>query len=56
MPYRNAAFGNYLAHEIGGQELARPGDVEDAQSEGFEVIQQVLDAPGTSTLPERTRQ
>jgi hypothetical protein len=53
-PYRDAAFRNYLAHEIGGQELGRPGDVQDALAESLEVIQQLLGAPGTWTPPERT--
>ena len=53
-PYRDAAFRNYLAHEIGGQELGRPGDVQDALAESFEVIQRLLGAPGTWTPPERT--
>jgi hypothetical protein len=55
-PYRDAAFRNYLAHEIGGQELGRPGDVQDALAESFEVIQRLLGAPGTWTPPERTGQ
>ena len=29
-PYRDVAFRNYLAHEIGGRELGRPDDVRDA--------------------------
>ena len=53
-PYRDAAFRKYLAHEIGGQELGRPGDVQDALAESFEVIQRLLGAPGTWTPPERT--
>jgi hypothetical protein len=55
-PYRDAAFRNYLAHEIGGQELGRPGDVQDALAESFEVIQRLLGAPGTWTPPEPTGQ
>jgi hypothetical protein len=53
-PYRDAAFRNYLAHEIGGQELGRPADVEDALAESFEVIQRLLGAPGAWTRPEPT--
>jgi hypothetical protein len=55
-PYRDAAFRNYLAYEIGGQELGRQGDVQDALAESFDVIQQLLGAPGTWTPPERTGQ
>jgi hypothetical protein len=53
-PYRDAAFRNYLAHEIGGQELGRPADVEDALAESFEVIQRLLGTPGAWTRPEPT--
>jgi len=53
-PYRDAAFRNYLAHEIGGQELGRPADVQDALAESFEVIQQLLGALGSWTPPQRT--
>src|ERR1700761_3370992 len=53
-PHRDAAFRNYLAHEIGGQELGRPADVEDALAESFEVIQRLLGAPGAWTRPRRT--
>lgn len=53
-PYRDAAFRNYLAHEIGGQELGRPADVQDALAESFEVIQRLLGAPGAWTRPEPT--
>jgi hypothetical protein len=55
-PYRDAAFRNYLAYEIGGQELGRPGDVQDALAESFEAIQRLLGAPGTWTPPELTGQ
>jgi len=55
-PYRDAAFRNYLAHEIGGQELGRPGDVQDALAESFEVIQRLLGALGAWTRPEPTGQ
>jgi hypothetical protein len=55
-PYRDAAFRNYLAHEIGGKELGRPGDVQDALAESFEVIQRLLGALGTWTPPGRTGQ
>ena len=34
-PYRDAAFRNYLAYEIGGQELGRPDDVRDALAKSF---------------------
>jgi hypothetical protein len=50
-PYRDAAFRNYLAHEIGGQELGRPADVRDALLACFRVMQQLLGAPGTWTPP-----
>lgn len=53
-PYRDAAFRNYLAHNIGGQELGRPADVQDALAESFEVIQRLLGAPGAWTRPEPT--
>lgn len=53
-PYRDAAFRNYLAHEIGGQELGRPADVEDALAESFEVIQRLLGTPAAWTRPEPT--
>ena len=53
-PYRDAAFRNYLSHDIGGQELGRPGDVQDALAESFEVIQRLLGAQGTWTPPDRT--
>jgi hypothetical protein len=32
-PYRDVVFRNYLAHEIGGQELGRPDDVQPALAE-----------------------
>ncbi len=51
-PYRDAAFRNYLAHEIGGHELGRPGDVQAALAESFEAIQQLLGTPGAWTPPE----
>ena len=50
-PYRDAAFRNYLADEIGGQELGRPADVRDALLACFTVMQQLLGAPGTWTPP-----
>jgi len=50
-PYRDAAFRNYLAHDIGGQELGRPADVQDALAESFEVIQRLLGTPGAWTRP-----
>ena len=49
--YRDAAFRNYLAHEIDGQELGRPDDVRAALTESFEVIQQLLGTPGAWTPP-----
>ena len=57
-PYRDAAFRNYLAHEIGGQELGRLDDVRAALTESFQVIQQLLGTPGAWTPvespPDRT--
>jgi hypothetical protein len=50
--YRDAAFRNYLAHQIGGQELGRLDDVRAALTESFEVIQQLLGTPGARTPPE----
>ena len=52
-PYRDAAFRNYLAHEIGGQELGRPADVQDALAESFSIIQQLLGTPGQWTPPDK---
>ena len=37
-PYRDAAFRNYLSYEIGGQELGRPQDVQQALAESFTAI------------------
>ena len=55
-PYRDAAFRNYLAHEIGGQELGRPDDVRAALTESFQVIQQLLGTPGAWTPRKAPRQ
>jgi hypothetical protein len=51
-PYRDAAFRNYLAYEIGGQELGRPDDVRDALAKSFTIIQQRLGTPGMWTPPD----
>ena len=45
-PYRDAAFRNYLSYEIGGQELGRPQDIQQALAESFTAIQQHLGTPG----------
>jgi hypothetical protein len=45
--YGGVAFRNYLAYEYGGQEIGRPGDVQAALAESFEIIQQRLGAAGT---------
>jgi hypothetical protein len=51
-PYCDAAFRNYLAFQIGGQELGRPSDVRNALAESFAVIQERLGAEGTWSPPE----
>ena len=51
-PYRDAAFRNYLSYEIGGQELGRPQDVQQALAESFTAIQQHLGTPGQWIPPE----
>jgi hypothetical protein len=51
-PYRDAAFRNYLAFEIGGRELGRPDDVDDALADSFTVIQQRLGTQGTWKHPD----
>jgi hypothetical protein len=50
-PYRDAAFRNYLAYEIGGRELGRPADLRDALLACFTVMQQLLGAPGACMPP-----
>ena len=45
-PYRDAAFRNDLSYEIGGQELGRPRDIQQALAEAFTAIQQHLGTPG----------
>ena len=46
---------NYLSYEIGGQELGRPNDVQQALAESFTIIQQHLGTPGQWTPPEELR-
>jgi hypothetical protein len=50
-PYRDAAFRNYLSYEIGGQELGRPDDIQQALARSFTTIQQLLGTPGLWTPP-----
>ena len=52
-PYRDAAFRNYLSYEIGGQELGRPADIQEALAESFTIIQQHLGTPGQWTPPDK---
>jgi hypothetical protein len=51
-PYRDAAFRNYLSHEIGGRELGRPDDVQRALAQSFTIIQQHLGTPGQWIPPD----
>jgi hypothetical protein len=49
--YRDAAFRNYLSYEIGGRELGRPADVQEALAESFTVIQQHLGTGPGAAVP-----
>jgi len=51
-PYRDAAFRNYLSHEIGGRELGRSDDIQQALAQCFTIIQQHLGTPGQWTPPD----
>jgi hypothetical protein len=51
-PYRDAAFRNYLSHVMGGRELGRPDDVQQALAQSFIIIQQHLGIPGQWTPPD----